>query len=154
MSNEHYYEDVKLGDECVTPGVTITEAHILTYAGVSGDHSPDHMDEEHARASPFGGRVAHGLLGLAVTDGLKTQAEYRFPPGISLGWTWDFVAPIKIGDTVHVKFRVANMRTTKKPAWGIVFLASELINQRGEVVQKGEHRLMIPRRTPGSQGGS
>jgi acyl dehydratase len=39
------------------------------------------------------------------------------------------------------------MRTTKKPGWGIVFLASELINQRGEVVQRGEHRLMIPRRT-------
>jgi acyl dehydratase len=147
MSAIHYYDDVQVGDECLTPGVTITEAHILAYAGVSGDHSPDHMDEEHARSSPFGTRVAHGLLGLAVTDGLKTQAEYAFPPGISLGWTWDFVAPIKIGDTVRVKFRVANMRTTKKPGWGIVFLASELINQRGEVVQRGEHRLMIPRRT-------
>jgi len=145
MSAVHYYEDVKVNDECVTPAVTITEAHILAYAGVSGDHSPAHVDEEYARTSPFGGRVAHGLLGLAVTDGLKTQAEYRFPPGISLGWTWDFIAPVKIGDTVHVKFRVASMRMTKKPAWGIVHLASELINQRGEVVQKGEHRLMIPR---------
>jgi len=103
-------------------------------------------DEEHARTSPFGGRVAHGVLGLAATDGLKTQAEYRFPPGISLGWTWDFIAPVKIGDTVHVKFRVASMRTTKKPAWGIVNLASELINQRGE------HRLMIPWRAAGLAG--
>jgi acyl dehydratase len=153
MSSLHYYEDVKVGDECVTPAVTITEAHILAYAGVSGDHSPAHMDEEYARSSAFGGRVAHGLLGLAVTDGLKTQAEYRFPPGISLGWTWDFAASIKIGDTVHVKFRVARMRTTKKPDWGIVFLASELINQRGEVVQQGEHRLMIPRRTATPQAG-
>jgi acyl dehydratase len=66
---------------------------------------------------------------------------------MSLGWTWDFVGPIKLGDTVHVKFRVGGMRPSKsKPGWGIVVLPSELINQRGEVVQKGEHRLMVPRR--------
>ncbi len=145
MPEARYYEDVKVGDECVTPAVTITDAHILAYAGVSGDHSPLHVNEEFARTTQYGTRVAHGLLGLSVTDGLKTQADYRLQPGISLGWTWDFVGPIKIGDTVHVKFRVASMRTTKKPGWGIVFLASELINQRGEVVQRGEHRLMIPR---------
>ena len=141
-----YYEDVEVGDECVCLGVTITESHIFTYAGVSGDHSPLHVNEEFARSTEFGSRIAHGLLGLAITDGLKTQADYRFQPGISLGWTWDFVRPLRIGDTVHVRFGVASMRRTKKPYWGIVVLASELINQRGEVVQRGEHRLMIPRR--------
>ena len=120
---------------------------INTYADLSGDHTPVHVDEEYARTTPFGERVAHGLFGLAVADGLKSQADYRFLPGMSLGWTWDFVGPIKIGDTVHVKFRVDSMRPSKsKPGWGIVILPSELINQRGEVVQKGEHRLMIPRR--------
>jgi acyl dehydratase len=89
-------------------------------------------------------------LGLSIADGLKTQSDYRFLPGMSLGWTWDFVGPIKIGDTLHVKFRVTGMRASKsRPDWGIVVLPSELINQRGEVVQKGEHRLMIPRR-PGA----
>jgi acyl dehydratase len=104
------------------------------------------VDEEYARTTPFGSRVAHGLLGLSLTDGLKTQAEYRFLPGMSLGWTWDFVGPIRIGDTVHVKLRVGSMRTTRRPGWGIVVLPSELINQHGEVVQRGEHRLMIPMR--------
>lgn len=141
-----YYEDVKVGDECVTPAVTLTEGHVFAYAGVSGDHSPLHVNEEYARTTPYGGRVAHGLLGLSITDGLKTQAEYRFQPGISLGWTWDFKGPLRIGDTVHVRFRVASMRTTRRPDWGIVVLATELRNQRGEVLQQGEHRLMIPRR--------
>jgi acyl dehydratase len=141
-----YYEDVTLGDECVTPAVTVTDAHILGYAGVSGDHSPLHVDEEYARTTRYGTRVAHGLLGLAITDGLKTQADYRFQPGISLGWSWDFVGPLRIGDTVHVRFRVASMRTTTKPGWGIVVLAAELVDQRGEVLQRGEHKLMIPRR--------
>ena len=123
---------------------------INAYADLSGDHTPIHVDEEYARKSDFGTRVAHGLLGLSLTDGLKTQADYRFLPGKSLGWNWDFVAPIKIGDTLHVKFRVGSMRTTSKPGWGIVVLPSELINQRGEVVQRGEHKVMIPRRPQAS----
>jgi len=145
MSPERYFDDAQVGDECVSPSFTVTEAHINTYADLTGDHTPVHTDEAYARTTPFGTRVAHGLLGLSLADGLKTQSDYRFLPGMSLGWTWDFVGPIRINDTVHVKFRVASMRRSKsKPGWGIVVLPSELINQRGEVVQKGEHRLMIP----------
>jgi acyl dehydratase len=146
VTNERYYEDAQVGDEAVTPAVTVTEQHILTYADLTGDYTPVHIDEAYARTTPFGTRVAHGLFGLSLADGLKCRADYKFLPGMSLGWTWDFAAPIKLGDTVHVKFRVGSMRTTKKPGWGIVVLPSELINQRGEVVQRGEHRLMIPRR--------
>ena len=146
MTVERYYEDAKVGDVCITPSVTVTAEMINAYADLSGDHTPIHVDEEYARKSDFGTRVAHGLLGLSLADGLKTQAEYRFLPGKSLGWTWDFVAPIKINDTVHVRFRVGSMRTTSKPGWGIVVLPSELINQRGEIVQRGEHKVMIPRR--------
>ncbi len=146
MVVDRYYEDAKVGDEGVTPSLTVTEAHLLGYADISGDHTPLHVDEEYARKSHFGTRVAHGLFGLCVADGLKTQADYRFLPGKSLGWTWDFLLPIKIGDTLHVKFRIGSMRTTKKPEWGIVVIPAELVNQRGEVVQRGEHRLMIPRR--------
>ena len=65
---------------------------------------------------------------------------------MSLGWTWDFAGPLVIGDVLHVRFRVGSMRTTRKPGWGIVVLPSELVNQDGAVIQRGEHRLMIPRR--------
>jgi acyl dehydratase len=58
--------------------------------------------------------------------------------------------PIKINDVLHVKFHVGTLRASKsKPGWGIVVMPAELINQNGQVVQKGEHRLMIPRR-PGA----
>ncbi len=146
MSVERYFDDAQVGDECVSPTFTVTEAHINAYADLSGDRTPIHLDEDYAKTTPFGTRVAHGLFGLSIADGLKTQADYRFLPGMSLGWTWDFLGPIKIGDTLHVKFRVGSMRTTKKPGWGIVVLPSELINQDGAVIQRGEHRLMIPRR--------
>ncbi len=146
MTRECYYEDVKVGDKGVTPKVTVSKEMILAYADLTGDRTPVHVDEEYARASHFGGIVAHGLLGLSLADGLKTQADLRFPPGASLGWTWDFLLPIKVGDTLHVEFTIGSMRTTKKPDWGIVVLASELIDQHGQVVQKGEHKLMIKRR--------
>jgi acyl dehydratase len=146
MTTELYYEDAKVGDEAVTPSVTVTSDQILNYADVSGDHTPIHVDEEEGRKGPFGARVAHGLLGLAIADGLKTQADYRFLPGKSLGWTWDFQQPIMIGDTLHVKFRIGSMRPTKKPEWGIVVILCELINQKDEVIQCGEHRLMVLRR--------
>jgi acyl dehydratase len=143
---ELYWEDANIGDEAVTGSVTVTEQHLLGYADISGDHTPIHVDEEAGRNGPFGERVAQGLFGLSVTDGLKTQADYRFLPGKSLGWTWDFLRPIKIGDTLHVKFRIGSKRLTKKPEWGIVVLPCELINQNGEVIQHGEHRLMVLRR--------
>jgi acyl dehydratase len=146
---ERYYDDVKVGDVGISPTFTVTAEHIMTYADLTGDHTPVHTDEAYARTTPFGTRVAHGLLGLSLADGLKTQADLQFLPGMSLGWTWDFRLPIKIGDTVHVKFHIESMRLTKKVGWGIVVLASELINQKDEVVQLGEHRLMIPRR-PGT----
>jgi acyl dehydratase len=147
MSTEKYWDDAVVGDECISPTYEVTEARVMAYADLTGDHTPVHTDEAYARTTPFGTRVAHGLFGLSITDGLKTISDYRFLPGMSLGWSWDFLGPIKLGDTLHVKFRVGSRRESKsKPGWGIVVLPSELINQHGVVVQKGEHRLMIPRR--------
>src|SRR5260370_21666573 len=137
MEPERYWGDAKVGDECTSTTLTVTENHINTYAALTGDYTPVHIDEEYAKTTPFGTRVAHGLLGLSLADGLKTQSEYRFLPGMSLGWTWDFAGPIKLGDTAHVQFRVASMRRVKRPGWGIVVLPSELINQHGEGDQLG-----------------
>jgi acyl dehydratase len=147
MSPEKYWDDAQVGDECISPSYEFTEARVMAYADLTGDHTPVHTDEAYAKTTPFGTRVAHGLFGLSIADGLKTISEMRFVPGMSLGWEWGFVAPIKLGDTVRVRFRVGSKRASKsKPGWGIVILPSELINQHDEVVQKGEHRLMIPRR--------
>lgn len=140
-----FYDEIRIGDERLTPRITVTEGHILAYAGVAGDFSPIHMDEVYAQSTVFGGRIAHGLMGLALTDGLKVQSAF-FRDGIALGWSWNFKLPIRIGDTLQVRFRIADMRVPKsRPDMGILFIAVALLNQRGEVVQEGEHRLMVPR---------
>lgn len=139
------YDEIQIGDERLTPRVTVTEGHVLAYAGVAGDFSPIHMDEVYAQSTVFGGRIAHGLMGLSLTDGMKVQSGF-FRDGIALGWSWNFKKPIRIGDTLQVKFRVADMRIPKsRDDMGILTIAIELLNQHGEVVQEGEHRLMVPR---------
>jgi acyl dehydratase len=146
-TSEKTWDDACDGDVCISPTYVVTEERIKAYAELTGDYTPVHIDEEYAKTTPFGTRVAHGLLGLSIADGLKTQSEYRFLPGMSLGWTWDFLRPIRINDTLYVRFTVTGLRPSRsRPEWGIVILKSELINQHDEVVQNGEHRLMIPRR--------
>jgi len=141
-----FYEEIQIGDERLTPRVTVTEGHVLAYAGVAGDFSPIHMDEVYAQSTVLGGRIAHGLMGLSLTDGMKVQSGF-FHDGIALGWSWNFRKPIRIGDTLQVKFRIADMRIPKsRDDMGILIIAIELLNQHGEVVQEGEHRLMVPRK--------
>ena len=141
---ELYFDEVESGATGTSPKVTVTSEMIMTYADLTGDHTPVHTDEEFARKSSFGQRVAHGLLGLSLTDGLKTQADLRFVPGMSLGWEWDFKLPIAIGGELFCRCTVESKGETSKGGWGIMRLASELVNQRGEVVQTGVHKLMIP----------
>jgi 3-hydroxybutyryl-CoA dehydratase len=126
-----------------TPGITVTEGHILGFAGLTGDFYEIHMDDEYARGLGYPGRVAHGLLGLALCDGLKNRAETRFAAIVSLGWRWKFAGPILVGDRIAAAVRVVSKRATRKPDRGIVTLAFLLRNQKGETVQEGENDLMV-----------
>ncbi|MEN3794693.1 MaoC/PaaZ C-terminal domain-containing protein [Fulvimarina sp. MAC3] len=135
-----------------TPGVTVTETHIVSYAGITGDFSAVHVDETFASQTGFGGRIAHGLLGLSITDGLKVQASI-FRVGVALSWSWAFKLPIRAGDTVRARLEITAKRVSKsKPDMGIFTISVKLLNQRDETVQEGEHLLMVPRRaTPAEQ---
>jgi acyl dehydratase len=147
MRKIRYYEDVEVGEELVSQTRTITESDVVSFAALSDDWSELHISEEFARKSAYGRRIAHGLLGLIITEGLKLRAGADEFAGIaSLGWTWDFKGPIFLGDTIHVRGRLRDKRTTKKRGRGIFYLTLQVVNQRGEVVQEGEHRLMVETR--------
>ena len=147
MRKIRYYEDVEIGEEFVSQTRTITESDVVSFAALSDDWSELHISEQFARGSAYGRRIAHGLLGLVITEGLKLRAGADEFAGIaSLGWTWDFKGPIFLGDTIHVRCRLRDKRKTKKQGRGIFYLALQVINERGEVVQEGEHRLMVETR--------
>jgi acyl dehydratase len=145
-----YYEDFQVGQEWDSPGRTITEADVTVFAMLSGDYDEIHTNEDFSRReSAYKTRIAHGMLGLSLVEGLKKRipafADTRYIA--SLEWTWKFTGPIFIGDTVYVKFRITKMReSTSKPDRAIICEGGQMINQRGEVVQEGEHALMIWRR--------
>lgn len=142
-----YFEDIRVGDEYVSPGRTVTEADIVAFAGLSGDYNILHTDAEYMRTSIFGERIAHGLLGLALQSGLGTRAMARpFATLAFLGLRWRFKAPIKIGDTIKVRLEVTDKRETSKPDRGIVVIQRSVLNQRGEVVQEGDTDIMVERR--------
>ena len=74
---EVYYDDIGVGDHFETGGVTVTDAHVVAFAGLAGDLFDVHMDDAFARESGFPGRIAHGLLVLSLVDGLKNPVHGR-----------------------------------------------------------------------------
>ncbi|MFN2533251.1 MAG: MaoC/PaaZ C-terminal domain-containing protein [Pyrinomonadaceae bacterium] len=142
-----YFEDFELGSEYVTRSRTITEADVVGFAGLSGDFNPLHVDEEFATKTIFGTRIAHGLLGLSVASGLINQLGIGEGTVMSfLGLTWNFKGVIRFGDTITVHERVAEKRETSKKDRGILRMAITVRNQHGDVVQEGEHVLMVKRK--------
>lgn len=143
MSEPLRYQDIEVGLAYDTPGITVGEHHVLGFAGLTGDFYDLHVDDDYARSIGYPARVAHGLLGLALADGLKNRAAVRLAAIVSLGWRWKFTGPILIGDRIGARIRVVGKRETRKPDRGIVTIEVTLSNQRGEVVQQGENDMMV-----------
>jgi acyl dehydratase len=141
------YEEFNVGDEFVSPARTVTETDIVNFAGLSGDFNQLHTDEEFGKKTQFGKRIAHGLLGLAISSGLTQRTGITDGTVMAfLGLEWKFSAPIFIGDTIHVVQKVTAMRETKKPDRGIISFQTTVINQDGIVVQEGVRNVMIARK--------
>jgi acyl dehydratase len=141
-----YFEDIPVGEEYTSPGRTVTEADVVIFAGLSGDYNVLHTDAEHMKTSQFGERIAHGLLGLSIQQGLLDRVVTAQVTGPLAAVKWKFKGPIKIGDTIRVEARVTAKRDGEQPGWGVVSVARRVVNQRGEVVQEGETDHLVGRR--------
>jgi len=142
--NALFFDDLVVGQSWTTPRRTITEADVVAFAGLTGDYNPVHTDEEFAKKTPFGTRILHGPAVFAIATGLEFRLGIKEGTAIAfLGMTWNLKAPVKIADTIHVYQRVDLARLTKNPARGIVTFWVEVRNQRGEVCQEGEWKVMF-----------
>lgn len=147
-----FWEDLTVGDEVIGPGVTITDGHLVTWAGLTGDWVSLHMDAEYAAGTPFGQRIAHGPLTLSLGLGLLTQTGIFGNVRAWLGV--DAVRalhPVVIGDTVHPEAVLRESRGTRKPDVGIWTLDYRVLNQHKEVVMTFSGSLMLARREPAAQ---
>lgn len=144
-----YGNDFKPGETFTTAGITVTETHLVNWAGLTMDFYPIHMDKEYAVKTPFGERLAHGpmIFGLAV--GLVSMSGYGADSVIAwLGADhMRMLAPVKIGDTIKVVTEVLEQKTTKDPARGIQTWRYTVMNQRNEKVMVFDYMLMFHMRT-------
>jgi acyl dehydratase len=141
-----YFDDFVLGEEFTTPGRTVTEADIVAFAGLSGDYNPLHTDAEFAKSTRYGGRIAHGVLGIAIVTGLMSRLGIFDQTAIALlDLNWRFAAPVLIDDTVHATMTVIEKRLSANEHRGIITREIKLLNQRGDIVQEGTSRVMVLR---------
>ena len=139
------YEDIAVGAEFETAAHVVTEADIAAFADVTRDHHPLHVDGAYARSRGFPAVIGHGLFGLSLMEGLKSELKlYEETSVASLGWDEvRFKAPIVAGDALRVRFRFVEKRPTKNPERGIVIETLDLVNQRDEVVTAARHISLI-----------
>ena len=123
----------------------IEQADIDAFADLTGDHNPVHVDEEFAKTTRFGRRIAHGML----TASLISAVLANKLPGegsVYLGQTLQFVAPVFPGDTITARVTVKEVREGK----AIVKLDTVCMNQRDEIVLRGE-ATVLAQRLPGKE---
>ena len=129
-----YFEEFEVGQKVITSGRTVTETDIVAFAGLSGDYNQIHTDAEFSKTTPFGQRVAHGLLGLSIASGLIVLVGLL--EGTIMAFReinqWKFSRPIYIGDTIHVEIEVKETKAMKRVGGGLVILELDVKNQHGE----------------------
>ncbi|MFL6374203.1 MAG: MaoC family dehydratase [Pyrinomonadaceae bacterium] len=128
---------VKVGD-VFTNTREVTDELIRDFARLSGDHNPIHPDEEFARSTRFGRRIAHGMLSGAFISAVLGN-EFRGMKIVYLAQTMRFTAPTFIGDTITTTATVTHIREDKR----IVTLSTDCRKQTGEVTLTGESKVMI-----------
>ncbi len=116
---------------------TVTESDIYTFAGVTGDFNPIHVNKEYAAKTRFGERIAHGML---TASFFSTVLGMMLPGAgaIYLSQNSKFLLPVKIGDTITAQGVVTEINKEKR----IFTVETTAFNQRNEVVIKGEAKMM------------
>ena len=149
LSLNNYFDDLREGDWFTSRARTITETDLVVFSGLSGDYSSIHIDEEMAKASSFGGRIAHGCLTLSIATGFEFQLmagerENRVIAFYGLDKV-RFTKPVHIGDTLHLEGDIAALQD-KGDKGGVVTMNQRIVNQRGETVASFEKRTLNAKR--------
>jgi len=148
-----YFEEFEIGQVFVTPSRTITATDIQTFADLTGDHNPIHVDPEFAARSIFGTCISHGPMMVGITFGLLSKLDLLDGTIIALkAIEWSFNAPIKANDRVHVLATVEQTAASRKSTdRGAVTFKIEIVNQDASVVQLGSATGIIARRSDRGQ---
>ena len=125
----------------VTFRKTVSESDVYLFAGITGDLSPNHVDEEFMKGTPYGGRIAHGALLVGYMSGCSTdivekcESMRAFQP-VSLGYDKiRFLKGVRIGDTIHLDYKITSVDEIKNRTMADITIH----NQRGDLVAVATH---------------
>jgi 3-hydroxybutyryl-CoA dehydratase len=153
-----YFDELRIDDAMESSGRTITEYDVVSFASLTGDWHPQHADAAWAEQSPFGRRIAHGMLVISYSLGLlpidpRVVLALRSMDGVVLK------RPVGLGDSIRVRAKVAELRPLGDET-GLVTLAVRIVNQADELVarmsivvlwrRQPEGEPAISREAPGS----
>jgi len=144
-----FLEDFEVGMTFETPSRTVTEADVVAFAGVSGDFNPLHTDEEFAKNGPFGRRIGHGVLTLAILTGLWDRLGF-LTGSVEAFYGIDklrFTRPVFFGDSLRATVRVVGKK--EREANGMIVFSNEVVNQRGETVLICDTKVVVRRKPAG-----
>lgn len=143
------FEDFELGDTMVTRGRTIDIGDITNFAALTGDYYPLHIDEEHAKTTRFGTRIAHGPFTFTVAVGLVGSSGFYGDAIVALLEIKSLKAtkPVISGDTLKVRAEVIEATAGENPKYGTIGVNYSVRNQRDEEVMVFQ-QFMLARRTP------
>ncbi len=137
-----FFEDFKEGMKIKTHGRTLLQSDIMSFAGLTGDFNPIHVNSEYAKDTVFGRNIAHGMLTFSVATGLSILTGFMDRSIIAFDSVenWKFKRPVFPGDTVHVviicqKKEKYNFRGNV--TGGLVKCHADVINQKNKICQSG-----------------
>ena len=150
-----HFEDLQIGESLLTHRRTVGEADLINFGGISGDYFYMHFDEEAAKASPFGRRIAHGYFVLSAAAGLFVSPA---PGPVLANYGLDtlrFVKPVGIGDTLQARLTCKrkidrHKKDTSGQGQGVVAWDVEVSNQRGELVASYDILTLVAKRETSS----
>jgi 3-hydroxybutyryl-CoA dehydratase len=136
------FEDIVPGKVWISSTRQITEADVVSFANLTGDKNPIHIDAEFASTTPYRQRIAHGLLGLSWVAGLGFESPRVQTVALLAVRNWDFHRPLYFGDRVHVRTTILEKQPDARRN-GRVTWRMELINQQNVVVQSGMLETLV-----------
>lgn len=138
------FSEFKIGDCFESQARTVTESDVATFAGLSGDFNPLHTDAEFGKGTPFGERIAHGMLIQSMATGMANwTGVFEGTTLALLEQVIRYKAPVMFGDTIHLELEVLEKKETSKPEKGVISVAARVVNQNNEIVQDGEWTLLM-----------
>jgi acyl dehydratase len=139
-----YFDEFTVGLTTTSPSRIVTDANVMTFAQLSGDFNQIHIDDEYAKTSSYGQRIAHGLLVQAIASGLALRTGVLEGTVVAFReMTCKFSAPVFIGDTIRVTLEVIETKAMRRLNVGNVLVQFRVIKQDDTIVQRGNWRFLV-----------